>query len=63
MSVTNSDDLDEPDAIDEILISLDEYPANPLYFYIFLIAAPILIYEYFFLLSKFNVFLEWARQL
>lgn len=63
MSATNSDDLDKLDSIDETLISLDEHPENPLYFYMFLIAAPILTYEYFFLLTKFNIFLEWARHL
>ncbi|MEE4130732.1 hypothetical protein V2I60_07970 [Pseudomonas viridiflava] len=61
MSTTNIDDLDKPDAIDENLINLDERPKNPLYFYMFLMATPILLFEYFFLLNKFNIFIEWAR--
>lgn len=63
MGATNSDDLGELDAIDETLISLGDQPESPLYFCMFLIAAPILMYEYFFLLAKFNIFLEWARHL
>ena len=61
MSTTNIDDLDTPDAIDETLISLDQRTKNPLYFYMFLMATPFLLFEYFFLLNKFNIFIEWAR--
>lgn len=61
MSTTNIDDPDKPDAIDETLISLDERTKNPIYFYMFLMATPILLFEYFFLMNKFNIFIEWAR--
>lgn len=61
MNTTNIGDLDKPDTTDETLISLDESPKNPVYFYMFLMATPILLFEYFFLLNKFNIFIEWAR--
>lgn len=60
---TNSDSLEKLDAIDETLISLYEQQESPLYFYIFLIATPILFFEYLFFLNKINIFLEWARHL
>lgn len=63
MSTTNTGNLDQLDAIDETLISIDEHPKNTPYFYMFLITTPLLMVEYFFLLNKFNTFIEWAHHL
>lgn len=63
MSVIYSDNLEEPDDIDKLLISLNQDPTVPLYFYMFLIAMPTLFFEYLFMLNKLHIFLEWAHQL
>lgn len=63
MSAIYPDNLEEPDDIDRLLISLHQDPTDPVYLYLFLIAIPILFFEYLLVLNKFNFFVEWARQL